>query len=333
MGVRLRLLLIMSAVLCISCGSLRVPTSAQTQVIPWIAATPSAAVPTPKPTIPAGTPACMAKNLSAQFDGGEGLGGGQLIASVSFTNRGDVACYLQDIPPLTLIDAQGRLIQTHDSGYRASDRDDPVLLAAQGATRQAYVSIVWPAIDLPAGGTDCPAPMAATIRIDLPRGDGTLTVSTTQAAIHQITVSPCHGAIAVGAFQAVEPVIEPTPATRPFAYYIVAPASVRAGSDLHYTVTLTNLTTSSTVFGDSCPVYHEDLYAGDGAAGPPLGKHLYVLNCRPVASMPPGASVTFAMDLDVPSSAPSGRYTLLWDALSPGTDIQDIERVPIEIAS
>ena len=124
-GVRLRLLLIMSAVFCMSCGSLRTPATAQTNVIPWIAATPSAPTPTPKPTIPAGTPACTAQTLSAQFDGGQGLGGGQLVASVSFTNSGGVACYLQGVPQVSLLDAQGRLMQTKVSGYIVTDHDDP----------------------------------------------------------------------------------------------------------------------------------------------------------------------------------------------------------------
>ncbi|HET9847444.1 MAG TPA: DUF4232 domain-containing protein [Candidatus Dormibacteraeota bacterium] len=310
---------------------MRAPAATEANVIPWIAATPSAATPTPRPTIPVGTPTCMAQNLSAQFDGGQGLGGGQLVASVSFMNRGDVACYLQGVPSLSLIDAQGHLIQTHNSGYLASNGDDPVLLAAHGTTRQASVSIVWPAIDITTGGGDCPAPAAATIRVGLPRGGEMLTVSTAQAAMLQITVAPCRGAIAVGAFQAVEAAVEPTPVAHPFAYHLVAPASVRAGSDLHYTISLTNITKTAATF-DSCPVYQEDLYAGDGAAGPPLGKHLYVLNCRPVGSMSPGTTVTFAMVLDVPSSAPTGRYTLLWSNLSPGTDIHDVQRVPIEIA-
>jgi hypothetical protein len=66
------------------------------------------------------------------------------------------------------------------------------------------------------------------------------------------------------------------------------------------------------MFSDPCPTYHEDLYPGAGLEAPPLGKHIYLLNCGPVQSVAAKASVTFAMVLDVPAIAPSGSYTLLW---------------------
>lgn len=62
----------------------------------------------------------------------------------------------------------------------------------------------------------------------------------------------------------------------------------------------------------------------------PLGKHRYLLNCRPVASIVPQSSVTFGMVLDVPATAAPGRYTLVWD-LDEGIDLQDIQRLPITI--
>src|SRR5207245_3871249 len=132
----------------------------------------------------------------------------------------------------------------------------------------------WPAIDLTTGGGPCPSASAATaIRLELPQAGGMVTLSTASPAFLPVTIAPCHGVIAVGAFQAVEPYVEPTPTPRPFAYHVVLPPSVRAGATLMYTVTITNITIAPVVFGDPCPAYHQELYPIAGRATPPLRNH------------------------------------------------------------
>jgi H2-forming N5,N10-methylenetetrahydromethanopterin dehydrogenase-like enzyme len=74
----------------------------------------------------------------------------------------------------------------------------------------------------------------------------------------------------------------------------------------------------------------DDIDRITGLNGAPLGKHVYLLNCQPVGSIAARASVTFAMVLDVPSSAAAGRYTLLWSPLEMGNP-KNVQRVPIEI--
>jgi len=96
-----------------------------------------------------------------------------------------------------------------------------------------------------------------------------------------------------------------------------------------YTVAITNITTAPVVFSDPCPAYREDLYSGS-LTTTPLGKHFYALNCRPVGSIAPQSTVTFAMVLDVPPTATPGSYTLLWE-LAEGVDTQDIQRLPVSI--
>ena len=105
---------------------------------------------------------------------------------------------------------------------------------------------------------------------------------------------------------------------------------MRAGDDLHYPVTLTNITDSPATLRDPCPMYQEDLYWGAGLNGAPLGKHFYLLNCQPVGSIAAQATVTFAMVLDVPSGAAAGRYTLLWSPIEIG-NAKKAQLVPIEI--
>jgi Protein of unknown function (DUF4232) len=231
MDMRGRYLFAAGAILCLAaCGSVRVPAAVQADVIPRIDAKPPMPTPIPtlRPVIPAGTRGCRAQDLRATFDGGAGVGGGQLFATISLENLGETTCFLQGVPSLALLDAQGHPIKTTPSGYLVTDRSDPVLLLPRATSREAYVPFDWPAIDMATGGGDCPAPAAATIRLDLPDNGGRLTVSTAEPSqgLPQ-TVAPCHGLIAVGAFQMVEPSVEPTPPAHPFSYHITLPASVR----------------------------------------------------------------------------------------------------------
>ncbi len=330
---RLRLILIASACLCLAaCAALRGPAGDNPAVVPWINATPAAPTPSPAPVIPAGTPACTVQDLHMVFEGGQGLGGGQLTAAISFENVSGTACVLQGIPAFALLDARGNPIQTTPSAYRITDRTDAVLLVPGSGRREAYLPFAWPAIDLATGGGPCPSASAASaIRLDLPQDGGMVTLSTASPTFLPVTIAPCHGLIAVGAFQAVEPFVEPTPTPHPFAYHVILPPLVRAGDSLTHTVTITNTTTVPVVFSAPCPAYREDLFSGS-LTTTPLGKHFYLLNCRPVGSIAPQSTVTFAMVLDVPATAALGSYTLLWE-LDEGIDSQDVQRLPITIVA
>ncbi len=329
---RPRFLITACAILCLTaCGSVRATGGEKSNIIPWIDAVPPMPTPTPSPVIPSGTPACTMRDLHVTLDGGQGLGGGQLTATISFVNVSRTACFLQGVPGYALLDAQGNVIKTTPSGYRITDRSDKVLMAPRGDARQAYLPFAWPAIDLASGGAPCPSALTASaIKLELPSGGGTQTVSAAQPSLHSINIAPCHGLLAVGAFQAAEVSVEPSPTSRTFTYNVVLPASVRAGDNLHYTVTFTNVGTSPAVFSQPCPIYHEDLYSGNGLTGKPLGKHFYVLNCGAARIVASHASVTFAMVLDVPASASPGNYTLLW-APEQGVDIYGIQRLPVAV--
>lgn len=286
----------------------------------------------PSPVVPAGTRSCGISDLRVTFDGGQGLGFGQLTATISFVNMSGTACSLEGVPGLALLNPQGNPIRTNPSGYRITERSDPVLMAARGESRQAYLPFVWPGVDQTTGGGECPsAEIAAAIRLELPNHGGALTLSTAHATQLPVTIAPCHGSIAVGAFQAAAPSADTTPTPYPFSYRVDAPASVRVGDNLRYTVTITNVGQSPVAFSDPCPSYHEDLYPISAEVGPLPGKHLYLLNCQPVRRIAAGASVTFAMILDVPSMAIPGKYTLLW-APQESPNIQDIHRIAITIA-
>lgn len=87
--------------------------------------------------------------------------------------------------------------------------------------------------------------------------------------------------------------------------------AVHRGEMLHYQVAVTNTGTRPFHFaGSSCPVYIEQIEAGP--------EQVYVLNCRPAGTIACGATVVFAMQLRVPSSAPLRNTSLTWE-LAPKT--------------
>jgi hypothetical protein len=88
------------------------------------------------------------------------------------------------------------------------------------------------------------------------------------------------------------------------------PAALRArrGGLLHFSIALTNVSRREFRFR-SCPIYVEQL----------SGKlELYVLNCRPMPALRPGAQAIFAMVIRVPRQARIGTNGLFWE-LAPRT--------------
>jgi hypothetical protein len=86
---------------------------------------------------------------------------------------------------------------------------------------------------------------------------------------------------------------------------------VHRGELFRYEVALTN--TGATPFrfaSTSCPSYIEEV-----ALAP---ARVYVLNCRPVGAIAPGATVDFAMRVVIPQKARVGNNSLTWE-LAPRT--------------
>jgi hypothetical protein len=84
----------------------------------------------------------------------------------------------------------------------------------------------------------------------------------------------------------------------------------RRGALFHFSVALTNVSPRPFRFR-SCPIYAEQL-AGKA--------ELYVLNCRPMPTLRPGARAIFAMAIRVPRNARLGPTGLFWE-LAPRTSL------------
>ncbi len=347
--------LIVCAVVASSCGGAPTARHTGSMAIPWIDVTPAPPrlpTPSPIPVVPAGTPNCRAQDLRAVFLGGNALTGGQLIASFAFGNRSAAPCVLQGVPGLQLLDAAHNVIPgTNGSDGRVPVQ--PILLAPNlGTTEgqmvpgQAWFEIYWRVHD-GAGSCANPSPSATAARIQLPAGGGEVMVPLASPRLGAI--KPCGGEVGISPFQPVTPPPPPySPPPHQWMPEARLPASVKAGEPLRYEVTLRNVTAEPVRFGETCPTYREDLFPDEALtpippppgkydkpepatpAKAPLGKHRYVLNCRPVGAIAPGAGVTFAMVLDVPTSAEPGRYLLLW-ALDEGFSTTGIQKVPISI--
>jgi hypothetical protein len=89
------------------------------------------------------------------------------------------------------------------------------------------------------------------------------------------------------------------------------PATVRAGTVLHYTVTLSN-PTKTTIKLKRCPGYSEGVYASGL-----IVRRSLALNCDTVRAIGAHNHVTYAMELAVPRKAPAGVSKFSWSLNDP----------------
>jgi hypothetical protein len=98
------------------------------------------------------------------------------------------------------------------------------------------------------------------------------------------------------------PVPTPTPL---FSIGLHLPAAVRAGDQLDFLVSLTNVSGAPVTFLSPCPSY--DIWLGPKQV---IGTHS--LNCGSVGAIPPGHSVWFDMKLRIPANMPAGHSGVAW---------------------
>jgi hypothetical protein len=288
-------------------------------VVPWIAlkAAPASA-PTPVP-VPPGTADCTSADLAARFTGVQGLTDGQLIGGFVFSDRSSAPCQLSGTPTMQLRTAGGAPIKVRPGpDLLGNPPSSPVLLLpgraanSSGAASPGQASLVltWPTLDPTTGGTTCsPTPAeASSVIFNVPNAGGQVTVTLPTSGIqHPAPIAPCDGILGVSPFQAVAP----TPMLPLLAARLKAPTSVVAGRALRYEVVLTNRSKVAVRFADTCSAYSESLGGGAGAVSVKVVKE-YQLNCAAAGTLPPKASISFAMVLDTPKSAPHIRAVLGW---------------------
>ncbi len=294
------------------------------KVIPWLPLTPNLSLPTPSPgpqQIPVNTPPCQARDLTATVIGSNGATG-HVITSFGFAGAG-AECYLDGTPSVGLLDSKGSPIAFRQQAPYMPPLQPGRALIEPGPAATPYTAIkvgqASLAIDWLSQPESCPGgqpvvPAQALVAIP---GGGVLSVAIPPEPAAYV----CQG-LGVGDFEGpyVPGPLPTTPALPAIA--MAVPGSVRAGQDLTYLVTLTNGSQPDDLVA-LCPNYDEELI-GDKAQGSVLvggTKHIYALNCAPVGTIAPGASVTFQMVFKVPADAVPGKYTLLfglgyWNAVT-----------------
>ena len=287
--------------------------------VPWVDSTPGptpsrAPFSTPNPADLA-VPPCRAEDLEGTHDGGNGAGGWAFMY-FAFTNVSRESCRLEGVPAIQFLDADGQAEPT-------TWREDPCIIPSIVAPCPHLVAILQPdtgqtplpnsrlkpgqaALSLMFWGrlsdipsyTPCPL-SASAIAFDLP-GDGGRVIVPFD--------SPMNACYSPGVSQfGPAPTPTPVPGARPqLTARLELPDTVVAGSPLRFVADLTNESTAAPfVFGDLCPAYTVIL-------GEKQAQEWHSLNCKPVVSIGPGQTVSFAMELAIPKDIAPGSYFLDW---------------------
>jgi hypothetical protein len=216
---------------------------------------------------------------------------------------------LDGTPAMQFLDAGGRVLSISQTpGQFGGSGIMPALLDPNSPKPVPFTAVNGQAA-LTFEVAYCPGPLPPieSIRLILPDNGGTITFPAVASGPNNSVASErCDGMPAVHEV-AVAPFVSTTTTESGqsvLVAHIAAPRTVLPGTALHYTVTLTN-TSSAPYLLSPCPGYTEFL-------GQKLGYSRFLLNCGPVGPIAPGASVTFAMVLQVPAQTPAGQQPLEW---------------------
>lgn len=211
-----------------------------------------------------------------------------------FTNQGSDACYLSGAPGIQLLpsDAAPQTLAIHPNALaNVQERAD----LAPGDT--AVVLIGTPGSCDAAVGTK--RNVSKRLQITPPGGG--------KRALDGAHVDTLCGNASVLHLQVVHNEAAPTSPLAHLAGTINVPASVKPGSILHYSVTLTN-DTKGAIALTPCPSYTQSFYANDTGSNTTLQ-----LNCAAAGGqIAAGASATFDMQVAVPANLPTGGAKLSW---------------------
>ncbi len=253
-------------------------------------------------------PLCRASDVEVTLPGTQPLAGGKVVLTFLLRNRTGSSCLIVGVPGTTMQFADGSeaLLAAHYPSSPEVSRPDLVLPPSSVPT--AFVTTV---------AQGCSATAHRSLRDAVLQLFGNAESVPIGLRKDSVAIEVC--GTAQGAFNATSMglLLEPPPTAEIGSATMTArltmPARVVAGNTLLYQVTLTNRSTMPFVFRN-CPSFVETLDSGQQTSG-----H-YLLNCRHEGVVVPGASVTFAMALDLPASTPPGRHVLTWSMDMPYSD-------------
>ena len=278
----------------------RTPT--QEAVAPWIdepapsySAPPATVIPYPTEAEP-----CKAAQLKLAR-GRVGAAAGTELEGFKFTNIGTVACLLRGFPVISGVHAGRRVVLPIRRSPRGAGTFEALLPADMAPGAHVFLDV--------ATGAGCdsgsaPRVVYRDLLFRLPTG-GTLRggklsifelcgLEMSQLGLPERTTWDHPAPGSAGALE--------------IRWSI--PATARAGSTLHYVITLVN-PTSLNIPLSPCPSYSEGLYAAAST------KLTFALNCSAVHAIPAHSQARFAMELAVPQDAKAGFAKLGWNLNTP----------------
>lgn len=291
-------------------------TSEAAAIVPWSSETPApVAPPTPTPVLDA--PACRADQLDAGDAGWAGATG-SLLGGFLIWNTSSEPCRLEGRPSVGIVDAAGRPLDV-TAVPAPSPSARPILLgprqpvpllnheAPGGLASETLQWFNW-------CGPSPKQPLSLTVT--LPE-DGVLHVPVVffgGGGTPRCDAPTARSEMTVAAFDETpgpSPTEPPSVPAESLRLTLVVPDHAVAGQTLDYVAILTNQTADPIAL-DPCPSYEERI----NARGGPVVAY-YVLACATVPVIAPGASVRFAMELDLPATLPPDDSAALVWALDP----------------
>lgn len=236
--------------------------------------------------------------------------------TVELRNAGSRPCRLTGRPLVRFVGSPQSPRQ-HQTNEPASSPEFPAVVKPASSLRAlapgagATLSIDWDNWCPPGGLSGKPAIAPKAMRVTLPGGGGSIEISYNAVTTCSEPRSP--STIGVRPFQP-----EILPGGRPWSRVPLiarvvssagAPVStLRAvrGSILRYVVELRNASTNETLQFGTCPLFVQEL-------APKGSIEAYQLNCARAHAVPPGGSIRFDIQLDIPSDAPLGDNGLFWE--------------------
>lgn len=284
-------------------------TAPSADIVPWSSETPQPFI-TPAPTEPPDAAACRVDQVSAGVAGWQGATG-SMAGGFLIWNTSQEPCRLAGRPSIAIRDASGQELAVTN----VPAPEPPVLPIVLPAKQPAPVLFE----EAPAGlaqvtiqwfnwcGADPAEPMS--LAITLPEG-GVLQAPVVMGGVPRCDEASTGSSLSVAAFDAApgpSPSDPPAVPAEALEVSLEVPDQATAGQTLHYVVVLTNPTTSP-IDLRPCPAYMERVNAPGGGVAVD-----YILDCAGVPTIAPGATIRFAMQLDIPASIPaSDEAAIVW---------------------
>jgi hypothetical protein len=278
------------------------PAQSASTVVPWLNQ-PAAAQSANAPAAPAAIHPCAASDLQVVV-GQQGAYHGQATQEIRFTNLSSEACSFTGFPETQILpsNAAPRAVAAHAQAPQLANEhidlapgQDAVMLvgtpgsceAANGPERKVATRMK---LAFPGGG----AKTVEGTYVDTLCGDATV-----------LRFEPVHNEAVAKARAAAAGTASPLDQ---LTGSVTVAETANRGEVLHYSVTITN-PTSSPISLATCPAYTQSLYDDGKTVSNTLR-----LNCGATsAQIDANSSVTFEMQLAIPASLPAGGAKLSWN--------------------